>query len=354
MSRLDQEEAVIQMAAELGLGARGQPVAAIVRYCTQKIEAWLRESGGTTRTLEELQTLVCNRLRLVFEEVWSDEDLNEVIAKYVEMREIVFATLVDDLDTETFAALVERLYVTSASPDRYVAVIDCRGEKAARRFFTRWHEIAHLLTLTRQIELPFHRSTSNPDPLERLMDQVAGEIGFYGPLFDPAVRREVLESGGLTFKGAERVRSLVCPEASFHSTLNACVARSPVPVILVEAGMGYKQAERAALESRQRSFLPIQPPEAQLRVLTAMPNEAARQRGLCIHKNMRVPPESVIYRHFNDTKGLGHHEGIETLSEWLHSNGTALGVESIWVQTRRAGKHVLALIHPSIATPSRG
>ena len=347
---LDREYSVIRMASELNLPASATPVSSIVRFCLQRIDTWLREGGATTRTLSELQEMACTRLRLVFHEVWSDDDLRRVISKYVTMGEVVFATLADDLDPQTFAALIERRHVTASSQDRYVAVIDCRGhEKAARRFFTRWHEIAHLITLGRQLELPFHRSTTNRDPLERLMDVIAGEIGFYDPLVRPAVRDEVRSSGILSFEGVERVRDRVCPDASFHATLIACVSRSPRPAVLVEAGMGYKKAERAALRSQQRRMFPAAPPQAQLRVASATRNDAARQRGLRIDKNMQVPSDSLVYQHFHAV-GLGtvvNQHAVERLSIWKHSDGTAVGDGTIQVQTRRVGDHVLALIQPA-------
>lgn len=352
MMILDREYSVIRMASELNLAASATPVSSILRFCLQKIDRWLRESESesTARTLSEVQETACARLRLAFEEIWSDDDLQRVVSKYVARGEIVFATLADDLDPQTFAALFERKHATASSQDRYVAVIDCRGsEKAARRFFTRWHEIAHLITLARQLELPFHRSTTNRDPLERLMDVIAGEIGFYDPLVRPAVRDEVRKSGILSFEGVERVRDRVCPDASFHATLIACVSRSPRPAVLVEAGMGFKKAERAALHSQQRRMFPTVPPKAQLRVASATRNEAARQNGLRIDKNMQVPSDSLVYRHFH-AEGLGmlvNQHTVESLSIWRHSDGTAVGDGSIQVQTRRVGDRVLALIQPA-------
>ena len=61
----------------------------------------------------------------------------------------MFATMrikFDDSENPTYGALVRRKNTTPDDLDRWVAVIDCRGDKLARRFFTRWHEIAHRLT----------------------------------------------------------------------------------------------------------------------------------------------------------------------------------------------------------------
>ena len=72
--------------------------------------------------------------------------------------------------------------------------------QALRRFFTLWHEIAHLLTLTHKLEPPFHRSADVPCPLERLMDIIAGEIAFYDPIFVPQLVAEIQRSGTARLK----------------------------------------------------------------------------------------------------------------------------------------------------------
>ncbi|HJZ56574.1 MAG TPA: hypothetical protein VKE74_16530, partial [Gemmataceae bacterium] len=77
-------------------------------------------------------------------------DFDRIKAKYARAKkDPVFATMrlrFDDAENPTYGALVKRKNAGPDAPDRYVAVIDCRGNKLARRFFTRWHEIAHRLT----------------------------------------------------------------------------------------------------------------------------------------------------------------------------------------------------------------
>jgi len=169
------------MAAELGLSWKLNPVGEIVNYCLAKIREWINEAPPI-HTIGELERLVCARLQLSFEEFWSDSQLQELVARYTRLGDPAFQGLLDDFDDATFATLMRRKAVTASAADVYVAVIDCRGPKGNRRFFSRWHEIAHLLTMRRQLELPYHRSTDKP-PLERLMDHIAGEIGFFPPLF---------------------------------------------------------------------------------------------------------------------------------------------------------------------------
>src|SRR5207248_171527 len=111
------------------------------------------------------------------------------------------------LDDSTFATTYARNHVRRGGR-KYVAFVDCRTQgKAARRFFTRWHEIAHLLTLTKQLVLPFHRSAGDESAEERLMDVIAGEVAFHSSLFQPVLDGELQQLGRLTFAGIERVRA---------------------------------------------------------------------------------------------------------------------------------------------------
>ena len=209
MSKLDSEQAIIKLAAGLQVDWQKNAVQNIIGLCHQKmLSKWLKNSPPI-RSIKHLENLVCKKLKLVFEEVWDDEQLNDVIRKYVRLGEGIFATLKDDLNEKTFATLIERRKVDAHSEDRYIAVIDCRGQKGARRFFTRWHEIAHLLTLQGQLELPLHRSTGQKDPTERLMDVIAGEIGFYEPIFLPILNQEIAKDNGLNFETVDRIRETI-------------------------------------------------------------------------------------------------------------------------------------------------
>jgi hypothetical protein len=186
MTRLEHAAEVAALASDLGLRGAADPVDAILRHCRIRIDRWAREAGGVT-TIGQLEALVTQRLQMIFEEVWSDGDFDRITEQYARAKkDPVFATMrlrFDDRDNPTYGALVQRKNVTDDAPDRFVAVIDCRGSKLARRFFTKWHEIAHRLTTHADYGEPAYRSEQ--DPIERLMDQIAGHVGFYGPFFEP-------------------------------------------------------------------------------------------------------------------------------------------------------------------------
>jgi hypothetical protein len=344
MSRLDQEHGVIALAGELGL--RGNPVEAVVRFCEEKIGCWAADFGAV-ESVAALEQLVADHLQLVFEEVCSEDDLERIIAKYVAQGEFVFATLRDELGPTTFGLTIKRKHWGPESGDKYVAVIDCREEKASRRFFTRWHEIAHLLVLEKELDAPVRRSSH--DPIERLMDEIAGRIGFYEPFFGPVFAREHRQAP-LEFKTVEAIRVAYCDKASFQSTLFACQRRMNTPVIYVEAEVKYKAGEERRLRSKQKALFQDDPPVAKLRVGLAVPNQAATDQGFRIVPNMRVPEGSVIYKLHSDTSAE-EASGSENLGSWEFSDGNSLPDSEVWVDARKAGDRVIAIVQPTNGIP---
>lgn len=346
MTRLNRERDVIRMAAELEVPYDSDPVGEIIQFCERRIANWLDEAPSV-QNIQELEALVCDRLQLRVEEFWSDRQLEELVDRYTKAGEPAFQGLLDDFDPTTFATLMQRKNVESSAADVYVAVVDCRAPKTARRFFSRWHEIAHLLTMTRQLELPYHRSTDKP-PLERLMDHIAGEIGFFPPLFLPELELRLRRERYLSFAAVEDIRKSFCASASFHSTLVACAKRVSVPVVHVEAGLGLKAEERRQVNSAQGRLFAAPPPMPKLRALVAVSNPAARALGLRIDRNMEVPASSAINALFNADGAMPLEDVIsmERLESWRHKNGIAVGHGEIRVEARRVHDSILAILQP--------
>lgn len=349
MTVLNVDPKIISMANSLRLDG-ADAVRSIMDYCKERIAKILRHAVSV-RTIGDLERLICTELNLVIHEVWTDEDVAELSKRYIAEGEAVFAALDMELDADSYGVLYQRRQAHGRGPTRYIAVVDCRGEKAARRFFTRWHEIAHRLTTFQQFELPFHRTTISgieKDPIEKLMDIIAGEVGFFDPLFRPVLETEIQASGRLSFEVAENVRIRYCPDASFQSTLNACAARLDAPVILLEAGMGLKKREFRELHDLQMALIPLPKPKACLRVLSSIPNEAARDVSLRIHKNMRVPETSIVYKVFNadsETTAAAS-EASETLATWTSSDGGHLPEVMVHIQAQKRNDRVLAIVAP--------
>ena len=73
----------------------------------------------------------------------------------------------------------------------YVSVIDCRLDKKYRSYYTKWHELGHLLILTDQMRLAFRRThfgLDDKDPEEALVDVIAGAFGFLPDLIKPVAK----------------------------------------------------------------------------------------------------------------------------------------------------------------------
>jgi hypothetical protein len=335
------------MARELGLEWRHQPATEIVRHCVDKIAGWLSDfEFGSFDTVPKLQRLVCAKLKLVIEEAHSAADIAALERKYAtELGEGAFAHLGKELGEKTFGVLMRRQHAGPADRNHFVAVIDCRGPKLARRYFSRWHEIAHMLTLSDQLALPFHRSEDDGSPLERLMDMIAGEVGFYGPLFNPALETALQSAGRLTFHVVEELQASFAPDASFQSTLIACIKRSRLAAAYVEVGLGYKKGERAVLRSGQL-FLDGTAPEPKLRVLKCSSNPAAKSAKIMFHGNMEVPRCSAVFGRFY---GVVVEERVEreSLRLWTHSDGSCLGCMDVQLETRRIKDHLIALVTPA-------
>jgi hypothetical protein len=344
MSRLDQEPDVIEQARKLGLSGRGDPVQAVVAYCLDRLHRWVR-SDGPVSTIGQLESVVARRLHVVFEEVETDDGLATVIRKYVKLGEGVFAYLKHDLDGETFGATYRRSTAAPDAPDRLVAIIDCRGDKGARRFFTRWHEIAHFLVEAdpEAVETPVRRASDSP--LERLMDVIAAHAGFYDPIFGPVFDAQMAGQQRLTFEAVEGIRRSHFAVASFQSTLFACNRRFGSPIVYIEAALSHKaEAQRKIKQGMRPLFEEIQP-VAKLRAVQVAPNAFAQKANLFIAPKMRIPETSVIHRLFLEECGI-ETSGQENLYTWEHSGGKRLADQEVWVDAKKIKGRVVAIIQP--------
>ena len=345
MSRHEHAAEVADLAAELGLGRGTNAVDAILHHCRTRIDRWLAEAGGVT-TIGQLEAVVTQRLQMVFEEVRSDADFARITDQYARgKKDPVFASMrfqFDHSENPTFGALVKRKHVGDDAPDRFVAVIDCRGGKLARRFFTRWHEIAHRMTTHADHGATEPAYRSEHDPLERLMDEIAGHVGFYEPIFHPAFRRASEGKPRLTFGAVESIISGAFPAASFQATLFVCTRRLPTPVVYLEAALAHKKEVKRRLATP--SMFGDDPPPRELRAVKVIPNTAAQEEGFYIPTNMRVPGASVIHRLFY-AEPMSDGDGKEDLSQW-ESQGKPLVGRAVFVEGRKVTDRVIAIVQP--------
>jgi hypothetical protein len=342
MIRLEVAPEILELASELGVSSTA-PVEGILDYCRRRIDGWVADVGGVTG-IATLESLVTQRLQMVFEEIRTDEDCDRLTEVYARgKKEYVFAGMrskFDNDDNLTYGALVQCRNAGPSDPDRFVAVIDCRGNKLARRFFTRWHEIAHRLTTNADMPEPVYRSEH--DPIERMMDEIAGHVGFYEPIFQPAYQQASEGQPLLTFGTVEMIIISAFPLASFQATLFACARRIMTPVVYLEAALAHKKEVKRKMATP--SMFGEDSPPGELRAVKVIPNKAAQQERFTIPTNMRVPAASVIHRLF-EADMLTSAESKEDMNQW-ESQGRLLEGRAVAVEGRKVADRVIAIVQP--------
>lgn len=330
---------ISSLAHALGVAVTANPVDGILTFCESLISRVMRDFPDCA-TLADMLGCVASKVGIVFEEVRSDEDLVRVIKKYVALGEYGFVMLESELAGETYGVTIRRLNREGWEPP-YVSVIDCRGDKAARAYYTKWHEVAHVLTLTDDSRTVFkrtHSSLNSEDPEERMMDMIAARLGFH-----PSMTKSLASAyGEITFDAVDQLRDQLCPEASRQSSLINFARFWPKPCILVNAAMGLKKGQKASL--RQQGFFFAEAPKEELRAVRLTHSDAAREVKFTMHPNWRVPERSVIHRVYREDTSLA--EAVENLSWWEASGGSRLDDWQVRVRARKCGDSVDALITP--------
>jgi hypothetical protein len=328
---------VWKLVRDLGIKSTNDPVSSILKFCDNRIRNFLKDFPRCN-TLSDLLEAIASRLGTIFEIASSDLDLRRIKQKYLEKGEKAFVQLEDYLSEDVFGITFRRCNRELWEPE-FVSVIDCRRSKAARSYYTKWHEIAHLLILTDQMRLSFQRThcpMSEKDPEESLVDVIAGNFGFYSSIIRGHVKNEI------TFDAIEHLRIQLCPEASQQSSLIGFVKAWPHPCLLVHCEMALRKHEQAMLKQQMFNFEGIRVPS--LRATHVTTNEEARKAGFIIFENMRIPERSVINRVYSE--GIEYAEAEEDLCWWDTSDGTRLSPCPIRVKAKRSWDSVDALIIP--------
>ena len=349
MAKIAEDPKIWLLARELGIKKKSNPDETIREYCFLKVENILQDfivqGRGSVNSLDKLLELTAAKLDLKFEEVLFDEDLQGIKTRYVSNGELAFLDFIDDFDDDTDAVLVQ-LRNTQRWEPKFVAIIDCRGLKSLRAYFSKWHEIAHLLTTPPQMHLPFRRTHAvKKDPEEILMDKIAGDLGFYSPLFLPEVRARTDKNKKLTFKVINELRYEVCSSASPQATIRAAVDRVSFPGLFLIAEYALKKEEERLVNSGQYLVFPQEKKmlEKKFRATKVQSNNPARQSALLIFKNMEVPDESIIKRVLDNPEPGQVFSNVENLNWWKSSKGR-LGDYDVYVEAKKIGDTVWALV----------
>ena len=336
MSRLDSKPQIGKLASDLGLKGSGKPVAEIVDYVRRRVHkvAKTYKCGN----LADLLNAAAHDAKTVFREIHCDEDLSSVVAEFVPQGETIFANLRNELRDQDYAITLKRQHAAKFDLP-FVSIIDCRGPKVFASYFTKWHELAHLFTLTPQMRLVFRRThaTATLDPEESLMDVIAGEMAFWPDFLNAESDQEI------SFELIDRIRREFCPQASLQASTIGIVKALPTPCILLTAQLSLKKGQK--LGAAQMSFADCPAPTPQLRAVHVSVNRAAREENVHMHAHWRVPERSVIYRAFEQRADF---EATEDLDWWTTSNGSQLSTCTVLVKTKYSPESVTALIIPQL------
>lgn len=319
-----------RLAADLGAKASDDPIAFVLKHAENLVRAAAKKLH--VKTLPELLDATAQEVSTRFEIVETDAELTQLVTTNVARGETGFAQLPKDF-VDSYGVTLRLLNRRDWEPER-VSVIDCRGSKKYKSYYTKWHELAHLLTLTQQGQLKFRRTHAERQaPDEALMEFVAGYFGYWSEILQPHL------TGDLSFETLTRIRSEQCPEASWQSFVHAAIDRWTEPAVYVKAAMGLKRAEERQLN--QTSMWPI-PAGEKLRLADVVVNESARSRGAELFPNMRVPQQSILHRIYARQDDPGSAD--ECLSMWESSQRGALPSRAVVVKGRRAYDAVEGII----------
>lgn len=140
-SRLDSKPQIWKLASDLRLPSGNSPTGSILRFVKRRVRQIAKKFS--CQGLQSLLAATAAEVDTVFEEVNSDGDLQQIRAKYVKRGEVGFANLEADLrGSDDYAITIRRINREEWEP-LFVSVIDCRGGKAFRAYFSKWHELAH-------------------------------------------------------------------------------------------------------------------------------------------------------------------------------------------------------------------
>lgn len=335
--KLSKAPEIQKLALDLGLKVDGNVINNILSYCHSKILEVL-EDFPDCDTLSDLLGFVSSKVKTRFEIITTDEELEEIKQKYISKREKAFVSLKEELAGDVFGITFKRLNKEYWESD-FISVIDARGsEKASRAYFTKWHEIAHLLVLTDQMRTTYKRTheVNKRNPEELLMDIIAGKFGFYAPLVKKHIK------GDISVEAIENLRQKLCPESSQEAAFRNLIECWTSSCIFLQARTMLKKTEEE--KSVQLSFDFIEPPTPVLRVAKVIiSNQEQNIVNFTIYRYMRIPQKSVIYSVFNDKIAYG--EAIENLS-WWESDGKSLPECHVKVQTKLLRDSVVAIITP--------
>lgn len=319
--RLNSNFTIKTLARDLGLAPGADPVSKVVKFCQSRVKKMLSEMD-CTQDSSGILSLVAAKLDTEFVDVTTAHEASEMQRQFVAAGETGLALLKKEFENGILGITVLRLK-KKPFQRKYVSVINCYGRNAERSYFTKWHELVHLLTLTDQSRLSFRRThivCDKKDPEESLVDVVAGHLAFHPPLIRPYAKRV------LSFELIEEIRAAAFPEASWTAAMIGIPKAWPHPAMLVKATLAAKRSSS----------------DKQLRATDVSVNQAATNEGVVAIRNFRVPDGSILHDVFSGKADRA--EAVEEMEQWVSSDGTQWAGGRFTVRAKRIGDCVQAIL----------
>ena len=300
------------LASDLGLKPTDDPVSEIIKFCHKKVAGFLADFPHCSNPVE----LFKSRCRSASNRISGSSlrcRMEQVRVEFLGKKEPGFISIHKELEGEVLGITFKRVNPQPWDLS-YISLVDCRGANKIRAYYTKWHELVHLLILTDQSRLVFRRThvLNHPkSPEEALVDVIAGTLAFYPPMVLAHAK------GDISFEKIEELRNKLCPSASRHAALLGITKAWPTACILLDVRLAYKAGQ---VDTNQQSFVFKKIAAPSLRAVHATPNDAVRKLGCKAIPNFRAPKKSVIRRVFDEK--LPYAEAVEDLSSWTSSEGT--------------------------------
>ena len=349
--RFQDNPAVYQLAHDLGLPHRGKPLTRIRQFALRRVRQIVADFPAPITDLDTLRRLLADHYRMRIEFLREDSDIERVVRQHADFHPFLGPRLREEFVRGETEGITLRRAACDAARFLHLAVIDSRGPRGSRAFFTAFHEIAHLIIHPEQKVFPGFRRTPSAqerikDPIEAVVDHVAGRVGFYAPVLGPLLDEAIRHEGGLTFGCLDSVRLSITPAPSLQAIALAAISLASESVMFVHADLDCKKADARALASPQATFeFAKVEPRFDVRAVVAVPNDAAKRTGLVIHRHIRIPQQSVIYRAFESAEEV-EFTAHENQAWWENSAVGGLPPLALDVQATRRGRFVYGLIAP--------
>lgn len=345
LERINYDQEIRKVAKRLGISLRGNIENSIIEYCKREVDK-LITSRVHPKNLIDLLNYVATSLGVTVKEIHEDKDLDQLEQEIPPESEPVIGRLRKELDDQTDALILER---KNKHPweQPYLAVINCRGSHSLKKYFSKWHEIVHLLLDGKQLRLAFRRTPSfKREPEEILVDRIAAALAYHPAYLDPALEEETFSNGKLSFDMIDRIREKLAPEASRLSTMIACIKKAKGPVCFIRARFGFKKDEERLLMAMEHQLEEKFAPVMKLRVREATSSRKLEELGLRFHKNMEIPSTSIIGKAFEGSD-YDSYIGTELLQAWTTSKDGPIGFGKIEIEAKRIPSlnEVWAIIH---------